>query len=97
MSSFAVLSILAAMFDNCLIKILQSDAKSREDKDGVKQNFVGRMAADPQKTGLFRSEKHRKEVKINPAEEGNFPTSFYDLWLVIFIIGLALLELGNFY
>ena len=39
--SFAVTGILAAMFDDCVIKIISSDAESREEQDGRKQFLVG--------------------------------------------------------
>ena len=39
--SFAVSGVLVAMFDNCIIKTMPSDAESCEEQDGGKQYFVG--------------------------------------------------------
>ena len=38
---FAVLLSLAAMFDDCIIKTISSDAESHEEQDGGKHLFVG--------------------------------------------------------
>ena len=45
LKSFAVLHILAAMFNDCVIKTISSDAESREVQDDTKYSFVGRTAA----------------------------------------------------
>jgi len=42
---FAVLLFLAAMFADCMIKTISSGAESREEQDGGKYSFVGRMMA----------------------------------------------------
>ena len=73
MISFAVLHALAAMFNDCVIKTISSDAESRKEQDGGKYLFVGRV------TGHFVSicnKKHGKEAKTKDfslAEEGSFP------------------------
>ena len=40
---FAISDILAAMFDDCVVKTILSDAKSREEQDGGKQFLVGQV------------------------------------------------------
>ena len=78
LKSFAVLHVLAVMFDDCVIKIISSDAELREKQEGRKHSFVHRMN-DGRVTGHFLTtccEKHRKEAKtkdFNLAEEGSFP------------------------
>ena len=42
---FAVSGVLAAMFHNCIIKTMPSDAESREEQDDDKQYFVARTTA----------------------------------------------------
>ena len=64
------------MFNDCVIKIISSDAESREEQDGSK--FFCRMN-DGRVTGHFVSicnEKHGKEAKTKDfslTEEGSFP------------------------
>ena len=45
---FAVMHVLAAMFDDCVIKTISSDVESLEEQDGSKYSFVGRMTAELQ-------------------------------------------------
>jgi len=40
---FAISDILADMFDDCVVKTISSDAKSREEQDGSKQSLVGEV------------------------------------------------------
>ena len=44
----AVSSILTAVLDNCIIKTTSSNAESREEQDGSKQNFLGQIKAELQ-------------------------------------------------
>ena len=72
----AVLHVLAAMFDDCIIQAISSDAESREEQDGSKHSFSGQTVAEL--LAIFQlhvSKNQGKEVKtkdFNFAEEGNF-------------------------
>ena len=71
---FAVLHVLAAMFNDCIIKTISSDAESREKY----RTNVGRV------TGDFASickEKHGKEAKTKDLallKKAAFPAIFTD-------------------
>ena len=74
MKSFAVSHILAAMFDDCIIKTLSFDAESREEQDGGKYSFVGQTTAELQ--AVFKLHVAGKEAKTKDfklAEKGSFP------------------------
>ena len=43
-----VLHVLAAMFNDCVIKTISSDAESHEEQDSSKYSFVGRTTAELQ-------------------------------------------------
>ena len=45
---FAVWHALPSIFYGCVIKTISSDAESREEQDGGKHLFVGRMMAELQ-------------------------------------------------
>ena len=64
---------MAAILDNYIIKTIPSVAESREEQDGSNQTFVGQTIAELQ--AVFHlstcNEKQGKEMKINPAEEGD--------------------------
>ena len=46
MKSFAILPVLAVMFNDCITKTILSDA--REEQDGSEYFFVGQMTAELQ-------------------------------------------------
>ena len=78
LKSFAVLHVLAAKFNNCIIKTILSDAKSCEEQDGGKYSFLGRTTAELLAILQVRicNEKHGKEAKTKDfslAEEDSFP------------------------
>ena len=45
---FSVWHALAAIFNDCILKTISSDAESREEQDGGKHLFLGRMTAELQ-------------------------------------------------
>ena len=76
MKSFAILHVLAAMFNDCIIKTILSNAESREEQDGGKHLFVGRTMAELQAILQVHVTKNRKGAKtkdLSLAEEGSFP------------------------
>ena len=70
--SFAILGVLAAMFNYCVIKTIPSNAKSHEEQDGYKQYFVGQTMAKLQ--AVF----HLQVAKNTENQRFTFPVSFDD-------------------
>ena len=73
MKSFAVLHVLAAMFNDCVIKTISSDAESREEQDGGKHSFVGQMTAKLQAILQVYVTKKTEKKDFSLAKEGSFP------------------------
>ena len=70
------LHVLAAMFNDCVIKTISSDAKSREEQDGSKYSFVGRTTAELQAilhVCVTKNTEKKRRPKICLAEKGSFP------------------------
>ena len=82
LKSFAVLHVLAAMFNDCVIKTTSSDAESREEQDGSKHSFVGRMTAELQAILQVyvtkNTEKKQKPKILALLKKAAFPASFTD-------------------
>ena len=82
LKSFAVLHVLAAMFNDCVIKTISSNAESHEEKDGSKYSFVGRTMAELQailQVNVTKNmEKKRKPKILAFLKKAAFPASFAD-------------------
>ena len=79
---FTALHVLAAMFNDCVIKTISSNAKSHEEQDGSKFSFVGRTTAELQ--AIFQvceaknTKKKRKPKILASLKKAAFPASFAD-------------------
>ena len=70
------------MFNDCVIKTISSDAKSREEQDGRKYSCVGRTTAELQAILQVyvtkNMEKKRKPKILASLKKAAFPASFAD-------------------
>ena len=82
LKSFAALHVLAAMFDDRVIKTISSDAESREEQDGGKNSFVGQTTVElhaiVQVYVTTNTEKKRKPKILASLKKAAFPASFTD-------------------
>ena len=82
MKSLAVWHVLAAMFNNCIIKTIASDADSCEEQDGCKYSFVGQTTAKLQAILQVyvakNTEKKQKPKILASLKKVAFPSSFAD-------------------
>ena len=109
LKSFAVLHVLAAMFNDCIIKTISSGAGSREEQDGSKHSFIGQTTAELQAIlqvyVMKNMEKKGKPKILASLKKAAFPASFADKdhqnrnFMVsnTIVILLLLLELENFF
>ena len=62
------------MFNDCIIKTILSDAESREEQDGGKYSFVGRMTAELQAIlKVYVTTNMEKKQKPKILAKGSFP------------------------
>ena len=82
LKSFAILHVLAAMFNDCKIKTISSDAESHEEQDGSKYSFIGRMTDELQAILQVyvtkNTDKKQKPKILASLKKAAFPASFAD-------------------